>query len=312
MFYQTFQIVHQICFHTVNDLEIIVLSNGMICIRERLYISVVCDGDGLVSPFHGTFDDVFDIGNTIHITHFCMAVQFHTFHRTGVHTGRYKGRDFFNTNDRTDGQLTVKPVNRCYTFDLQKCTFRNTAIFDFIQILIFTEHFYHDRIGKVGNGKHQNRFLTTDRALIHRQNLSTNDNFSHLSHDLFDTDCFFVKISTVYHIRIIGSFVRTTIPEIPFSAKALFETATVFLFCRLFLCYRGFLFDSCCFFGFLFCCFFCRFCCRITSLPRYFRRTGFRAFHVFSLRMTFRTKAGKPDDIFYLILHLDICIFPIF
>ena len=249
MFYQTFQIVHKIRFHTVNNLEIIIFANGMVCIRKCLHISVICNGNGFVSPFHGSFDDVFDIGNTIHITHFCMTMQFHSFHRAGIHTGGYKRWNLFNANDRTDSQFTVKTVNGCYTFDLQKCPFRNATIFNFIQILIFAEHFHHDRISKVCNGKHQNRFFTTDWTLIHKQNLSSNNNFSHLSHDLFDTDCFFLEVTTIDYIRIIGFFIRTTIPEIPFSTKVFFETTAFFLFCRLFLCRRrGFLFGNCCFF----------------------------------------------------------------
>ena len=154
VFYQPFQIVHQIGFHTINDFKIIILSNCVICIRKSLYISVIGDSKCFVSPFHGTFDDIFDIRYTIHIAHLRMAMQFHTFHRTGIHTGRHKGRNLLDTDDRTDGQFAVKPVNCCHTFDFQKCTFRNPSVFDFLEIFILAEHFYHDRVGKICNRKH--------------------------------------------------------------------------------------------------------------------------------------------------------------
>ena len=154
VFYQPFQIVHQIGFHTINDFKIIILSNCVVCIRKSLYISVIGDSKCFVSPFHGTFDDIFDIRYTVHIAHLRMAMQFHTFHRTGIHTGRHKGRNLLDTDDRTDGQFAVKPVNCCHTFDFQKCTFRNPSVFDFLEIFILAEHFYHDRVGKICNRKH--------------------------------------------------------------------------------------------------------------------------------------------------------------
>ena len=73
-----FQIIHQIGFHTVNDLEEILLVRilvsgffslalfgfpqivpDMIGIGKTLYHAVICDGDGTMSPFIGTFYDIF-------------------------------------------------------------------------------------------------------------------------------------------------------------------------------------------------------------------------------------------------------------
>ena len=96
------QVVHQIRFHTVDNLKIVIRTQCMVCIRECLYIAVVGDRNRLMSPFHGTLYDVFTLGHTIHITHLCMTVQFHTLLRTGVHTGGRKVCNLLNSNDRTD------------------------------------------------------------------------------------------------------------------------------------------------------------------------------------------------------------------
>ena len=74
----------------------------MVCIRECLYIAVVGDRNRLMSPFHRTFYNILALGHTIHITHLCMTVQFHTLLRTGVHTGGRKVCNLLNSNDRTD------------------------------------------------------------------------------------------------------------------------------------------------------------------------------------------------------------------
>ena len=70
----------------------------MICIRERLYTSMVCDGDSLVSPLLGTFDDILYICDTIHIAHLGMTVQLHTFLDTVIHSDRSKIRNLLQAN----------------------------------------------------------------------------------------------------------------------------------------------------------------------------------------------------------------------
>ncbi len=58
----------------------------MVGIRERLHITVIRNGNGFMAPFHGSSDNIFHFRDAVHITHFCMAVEFHPFLRAGVHT----------------------------------------------------------------------------------------------------------------------------------------------------------------------------------------------------------------------------------
>ena len=92
------QIIYQISLHTIDDFEKILLVRilvsgfltfalfrlpqiipDMIGIGKTLYHAVICDGDGAMSPFISTFYDIFSFRDAVHITHFGMAVQFHTF-----------------------------------------------------------------------------------------------------------------------------------------------------------------------------------------------------------------------------------------
>ena len=68
------QVIHQIGFTSVNNLEILIRRNCMIGIRKCLHDTMVRDGDRLMTPGFCTFDDIFYIGNTVHVTHFCMTM----------------------------------------------------------------------------------------------------------------------------------------------------------------------------------------------------------------------------------------------
>ena len=71
----------------------------MVSIRERLYISMVRNCNCLMSPFHGAFDNILDIRNTIHIAHLGMAMQLHTLINARIHANRCKIGAFFNTDN---------------------------------------------------------------------------------------------------------------------------------------------------------------------------------------------------------------------
>ena len=96
--YDFFQVIYQIAFHAIDDLKSIIFIQRMICIRERLYASMVCDGNSLVSPLLGTFDDILYICDTIHIAHLGMAVQLHTFLDTVIHSDCSKIRNLLQAN----------------------------------------------------------------------------------------------------------------------------------------------------------------------------------------------------------------------
>ena len=71
----------------------------MVGIRERLHITVIRDCDRLMSPFHRAFYDILDIRHAVHITHLGMAVKFHSFLRTVIHTNRRKIRTLLDSDD---------------------------------------------------------------------------------------------------------------------------------------------------------------------------------------------------------------------
>ena len=269
----TFHIIHQIGFHTINDLKrriyllhlilcrfrvvFLVLFSviaddiviGMICFRKRLYHSMICDCDRRMSPFVGAFYQNTGIRNPIHITHLCMAVQLHSFFRTVIHPAGGKITDFFYTRQGTDGDLMVKLVDRSHTFQLQEGTFFDRSA-DLRHLFVVQEHFDRDRIGKVCDIKHVDRLFVSDLSGFHRSYLSADRDLSHLSGDRINGDGIVIEISSIDHIRVVGAFQRTwtiaitTFLEIAtatiFSTVSIPETAFVPLFsfflcsCRLF------------------------------------------------------------------------------
>ena len=130
------QIIHQIGLHTVNDLKEILLVRifisgfltfalfrlpqivpDMIGIGETLYHAVICDGNGTMPPFIGTFYDIFCLGDTVHITHFGMAVQLHTFSGGSIHSRIGKIRDLLDSRDGADGKFMVELIHHTDTLD---------------------------------------------------------------------------------------------------------------------------------------------------------------------------------------------------
>ena len=104
---QSLGIIHQVSFHTIDDFKIRILDLGMICLRESLYCAMICDGNSRMSPGICPCDNILHIGNAVHITHLCMAMQFHTLYRTVIHSAFCKIRNLFNTGHGTDGQVMV-------------------------------------------------------------------------------------------------------------------------------------------------------------------------------------------------------------
>ena len=69
-------IIDQICLHTVNDLEFVI--HRMVSVRECLNITVVCNGNGLVAPAHGTFHNILYVRYAIHVAHLGVTVKLNT------------------------------------------------------------------------------------------------------------------------------------------------------------------------------------------------------------------------------------------
>ena len=94
-------IIDQIAFHAIDYLKI--TGYGMSCIREGLNHTMISDCQCLMSPFHGLFNNVRDFGNTIHIAHLGMAMEFHTFLRGIVHTRSSGIHAFHHAKYRSKG-----------------------------------------------------------------------------------------------------------------------------------------------------------------------------------------------------------------
>ena len=124
------QIIYQISLHTIDDFEKVLLVRilvsgiltfalfrlpqivpDMIGIGKTLYHTVICDGDGAMPPFIGAFYNIFGFRDAVHITHFGMAVQFHTFSGGSIHSCISKIRDLLDSGDGADGKLMVKLIH---------------------------------------------------------------------------------------------------------------------------------------------------------------------------------------------------------
>ena len=90
----------------------------MICIREGLNYAVIGDGKGLMTPFFSCFNNVFDIRNTIHITHLGMAVQLDTLGSFGVYALFFEGWNGCNTGNAGNNHFLVVSVLFGLTFEL--------------------------------------------------------------------------------------------------------------------------------------------------------------------------------------------------
>src|SRR5699024_3892224 len=95
----------------------------MICVRKCLRYSMVCDGNGRMSPVMGTFYDIFYFRYAIHIAHLRMAVELCPFQRAEILSGYRKITNLLYPRDGTDRQLSVKFVDGGHAFDLDECPF---------------------------------------------------------------------------------------------------------------------------------------------------------------------------------------------
>ena len=158
-------IIYQITFHTIDNLKLITMINGMVCIREGLHAAVVCNSNRLMPPLLGPFDNIFYVSNTVHITHLCMTVKLYSFYCTVVHTGCCKIRNLLHTIYRCYGQFTVKGIIYCNTLYLDKCT--NLQICKKLwELFIVNKHFHLNRIGIVRKLKADNGLLISDFTLL--------------------------------------------------------------------------------------------------------------------------------------------------
>ena len=92
----------------------------MIGIRKSLHNTVIRDGKRRMSPFLCTFQDILYVGDRIHIAHFGMAMQLHTFDGSFVHTLLRKIIPFFDPEDGRHGNILGKGIKPRRPQDLYK------------------------------------------------------------------------------------------------------------------------------------------------------------------------------------------------
>ena len=92
----------------------------MVGISKALYHTVIRDGNGGMSPLIGTFHNVLCLGNTVHIAHLGMAVQFHPLFHGSIHPAGGKIRNPFDTRNRTNRQFMIKLIHHGDSLDFDK------------------------------------------------------------------------------------------------------------------------------------------------------------------------------------------------
>ena len=113
------KVIDQIALHPVKDLEKILTVDrgkslflplfvfsgkkavaGVSGVGKGLDIAVVCDGNGRHAPLISSFDQVLAFGDTVHIAHLGVAVEFHPLDRSVIHS---LGTESGNLHDALNG-----------------------------------------------------------------------------------------------------------------------------------------------------------------------------------------------------------------
>ena len=125
---QILHIIDQIPLHAVKYLKGIPLVQSMAGIREGLDTAMIGNGNGRHSPGFGSFNNILDFRNSVHIAHFRMAVKLYPLDRAVVCPFAGKIIIFFYAPDRTDGQFSVKPVDGGHSLETDKGFFFDCVV----------------------------------------------------------------------------------------------------------------------------------------------------------------------------------------
>ena len=133
--YHTFQIIYKVRLHTIKHLEFRVLRHAaapgikaVVCLRECLYHTVVCDGNGRMSPLIGTLYQSFRLCDAVHVAHLGVAVKLHSLLRTGVHSGASEICNLLDSGNGTNGKLAVETVDGGDALDFQEGAFFTCSV----------------------------------------------------------------------------------------------------------------------------------------------------------------------------------------
>ncbi len=210
---------------------------GMKYIRKCLYHTVICDRDRRMSPFICPLYNIDNIGNTVHIAHFGMAVQFYTFFCTVIHSGHGKIFCLLQTLDR-DCKIFIKTVHCAKSPDKQKGTLFDTFP-DIREFFIRTEHLTFHRIRKVCNEEADDRLFVTDLTFFYAQYLTADRDLSHFIQNLIHRNDLTFHIIAIQYIRVVRTLALSAE-----ALKVFFAFFFKFLFrwlCRFCLLHRLFL-----------------------------------------------------------------------
>src|SRR5699024_5781739 len=130
-----------------------------------------------------TLYNIFDFRYPVHIAHFRMAVQLYTLFRVEILSLHGEVTDFPDSAHRTDGQLPVKFVDRGNPLYFQECTLFYVAK-QVRELVVSGKHLDNDRIGKIGDGKHEDRLFIPDLSRIKADDLSPDGDLAHLTQHL--------------------------------------------------------------------------------------------------------------------------------
>ncbi len=155
-------------------------------------------------PFLTPGDQGFGIRHTVHITEFCMTMQFHTFFGAVIHTLHRKIRSLHDSVYRTDDQVVIKFIQNRYTLYLDICTFFQISP-QFLQIFIPDKHLKNNGIRMIGNSNADNGSFIFNRTLFHQTNLSPHRYFSHFPVNFFQFHGRIIKFPAKDNVWIVGT-----------------------------------------------------------------------------------------------------------
>ena len=112
------QVIHEVCFHPIDQLDIRPLRNRMIGAWKRLYHSMVRDRDCLMPPGRRFFDDIGNLRNPIHVAHLGVAMKFHPFSDTVIHPCGGEILDLADPAYLLDRQFPVVGIYEHHALDL--------------------------------------------------------------------------------------------------------------------------------------------------------------------------------------------------
>ena len=307
--HNSFQVIYQISLHAIDHFEIRVLRNhpapgvkAVVSLRECLDHSVIGNGNGLMSPLIGSFDNGFCIGNSVHVAHLSMAVKFYSFFRTVIHTAVLKAGDLLDPNHRADSQFTVIPVNGGNPLQLYE-GFHLHSLQDLLDLVVSGKNLYRNRVGKIRHRKDDNGLFIPDLSGLQGHDLAPDADLPHFCLNTFQRNDLIFEISSVEHIRIIRAFhTPLKVAEASVSSGSSFISFKGFSKFAFILLFGPFLLLLCSGSGavfFLFC-----------LLPRGYlldlRSCLFPVFRLFSML----SERRPLDNMSRFLLKLDLAVFP--